>query len=419
MRNTRFSLCVVTASISALALAGCTSGATSPEEDGIVLTLTTWGDFFGYDPLLEEYEDANPGISIEHVKAANGSDARDQTNTYLAAGSGLSDVTAVESSWAVEMMQYPDEWVPVGEDLESRWLEWKAAPVTDGDGIMRMYGVDAGPQALCYRADLFDAAGIASDPDSVSAFVGETWEDYLRAGEEYTAATGKPWFDSMSRIVNAQAEQLQYAFQTEDGEIIADVNPEIERIFRDTLAGNGALSDALPVFSEEWNRSLGRDEFATLLCPSWMLGMIEGAAPEATGWSIANTFPGGGGYWGGSYLAVPTQSDHPEEASALAAWLTAPEQQLRAFQLSGAFPSQVDALDDPALLETTNEYFNGAPSGEIFATQAQAIAVVPYKGTWHNQIGTFLGTAAQRVDEGSQSIDESWQQFLSDVQTLK
>ena len=57
-----------------------------------------------------------------------------------------------------------------------------------------------------------------------------------------------------------------------------------------------------------------------------------------------STFPGGGGNWGGSYLTVPTQSEHPEEAMALANWLTAPEQQIKAFIAKGTFPSQVDAL---------------------------------------------------------------------------
>ena len=70
-------------------------------------------------------------------------------------------------------------------------------------------------------------------------------------------------------------------------------------------------------------------------CPSWMLGVIEGNAAGVTGWDIADTFPGGGGNWGGSYLTVPTQSEHPAEAIELAAWLTAPEQQIKAFKSKG------------------------------------------------------------------------------------
>jgi ABC-type glycerol-3-phosphate transport system substrate-binding protein len=77
--------------------------------------------------------------------------------------------------------------------------------------------------------------------------------------------------------------------------------------------------------------------FATQLCPGWMLGVISGNAAGVTGWDIADTFPGGGGNWGGSYLTVPNQSKHQAEAKKLAAWLTAPEQQLKAFASKGTF----------------------------------------------------------------------------------
>ena len=74
---------------------------------------------------------------------------------------------------------------------------------------------------------------------------------------------------------------------------------------------------------------------------------------------------------------MPTQSKHPEEAKALAAWLTAPEQQIKAFTSKGTFPSPVDALEDPALTGTTNEFFNDAPTGEILANRAEAVEFLP------------------------------------------
>ena len=84
-----------------------------------------------------------------------------------------------------------------------------------------------------------------------------------------------------------------------------------------------------------------------------MLGVVkEQAGPENAGkWAVTDAFPDGGGNWGGSYLAVPKQSKHPKEAAELAAWLTAPEQQIKAFQKTGNFPSQVEALTSPELLE--------------------------------------------------------------------
>ena len=94
---------------------------------------------------------------------------------------------------------------------------------------------------------------------------------------------------------------------------------------------------------------------------------------------MAPVFPGGGGNWGGSYLTVPAQGAHPEEARELAAWLTAPEQQIKAFETKGNFPSQLEALDSPELTEYTNEFFNNAPIGQIFSDMSKKITVQPYK----------------------------------------
>ena len=81
--------------------------------------------------------------------------------------------------------------------------------------------------------------------------------------------------------------------------------------------------------------------------------------------------PGGGGNWGGSWLAVPTQSKHPKEAYELAKFLTSPEGQVAAFKEAGPLPSSPKALDDPAFLALTNDYFSNAPVGKIFGAGAK------------------------------------------------
>ena len=69
-----------------------------------------------------------------------------------------------------------------------------------------------------------------------------------------------------------------------------------------------------------------------------MTGAIEERAGGVEGWDVANVFPGGGGNWGGSFLTVPESGPNTEAAKELAAWLTAPEQQTKAFESAGTFP---------------------------------------------------------------------------------
>src|SRR6266550_7029584 len=64
----------------------------------------------------------------------------------------------------------------------------------------------------------------------------------------------------------------------------------------------------LVAFHADWNAGFKNGTFATVTCPAWMMGYIQGQAPDASGkWNIADV-PGGGGNWGGSFLTVTKQS---------------------------------------------------------------------------------------------------------------
>jgi len=116
---------------------------------------------------------------------------------------------------------------------------------------------------------------------------------------------------------------------------------------------------------------------------------------------------------------VPTQSEHPEEAQALADWLTAPEQQLVAFQTTGNFPSQVEAQTSDELKAITNEFFNDAPIGEIFAERAAAVSVAPYKGPNYFAINDAMAQAINRVEvDGTDDAESSWTKWVEAVQAL-
>ncbi|HRA04504.1 MAG TPA: carbohydrate ABC transporter substrate-binding protein, partial [Arachnia sp.] len=103
----------------------------------------------------------------------------------------------------------------------------------------------------------------------------------------------------------------------------------------------------------------------------------------------------------------------------LAAWLTAPEQQIKAFEAKGTFPSQVDALEDPALLESTNAFFNDAPTGQILADRAKAVTVQPFKGPNYFALAQLVTDGLNRVDvEGTDDAAGSWDKALAAYDAL-
>ena len=71
-----------------------------------------------------------------------------------------------------------------------------------------------------------------------------------------------------------------------------------------------------------------------------MMGYIQGQAPKTRGkWDIA-AVPGGGGNWGGSFLTVPKQCKHAQEAYDLIKFLTSPASEAYVFKQTGNLPSQ-------------------------------------------------------------------------------
>jgi cellobiose transport system substrate-binding protein len=406
----------------ALLASGCApAGDSSGTDDGgkVKLTVATFNEF-GYEGLFEKYMEENPGVTVVAKKAATSNEARDNLTTRLAAGSGLSDIEAIEVDWLPELLQYSDQFVDLSSDeVEGRWLEWKEAAATDADGNLIAYGTDSGPEGVCYRSDLFAAAGLPTDRAEVATLLGDSWDSYYAAGEKFTAAgTNVPWFDSAGATWQGVINQFDNAYEKDDGTVIATENPDVREAYDTVLDASSTLSAHLQQWSDDWTASFQNDGFATMLCPGWMLGIIEGNAAGVTGWDIADTFPGGGGNWGGSYLTVPAQSEHQDEAQKLAAWLTAPEQQLSAFASKGNFPSQVEALESEELLGATNEFFNNAPIGQILATRADAVEVTPFKGVKYFPINDAMQQALTRVEDGTMTPDESWDQFTTDVKAL-
>lgn len=420
-RRTTASAAVAGAAAIALIATGC-STATDPGAEGgeITLTVATFNDFGYTDELFAQYEAENPGVTIVHNRAATSNEARDNFFTKLGAGSGLADIEAVEVDWFAEMMQYSDKLADLSDPaVADRWVDWKTAAATDADGRLVAYGTDIGPQAVCYRADLFEAAGLPTDREEVAALLEGDWDRYFEVGQQYVDASGAAWFDSAGATYQGMINQVEYAYEEADGTVIATENPEVKQIYTDVLTASESLSAHLAQWSDDWFAGLSNGAFATMLCPGWMLGVISGNAPDVTGWDVANVFPGGGGNWGGSYLTVPAQGQNIEEAKKLAAWLTAPEQQMSAFAAAGTFPSQVEAYESTELQEATNEYFNNAPVGQILIERSQAIEVAPFKSVKYFPINDALQRALTRVDvDGTDTIDSSWELFVADVNAL-
>ena len=145
-----------------------------------------------------------------------------------------------------------------------------------------------------------------------------------------------------------------------------------------------------------------------------MTGYIKEQAGDdnAGKWDIANV-PGGGGNWGGSFLAVPPSSEHQDLAIELVQFLTSAEGQLGAFDAVGNLPSNPTLYEDPAVKGETNDVLQRRPVGQIFVSGARDLqAGLPRR---EEPAGARRGRerAAQRRDRASRSSDDGWATAVS------
>jgi cellobiose transport system substrate-binding protein len=395
------------------------STATAKTKATITLRVALFGDF-GYHDLYKQFEASHPNIEIKEG-VAQYADHHSNLAKHLATGSGAEDVVAIEVGFIAQFKAQPRLFYDLRQfgagKLKNRWLPWKWQQSLASNGAQIGLGTDVGSLAICYRRDLFKKAGLPTNRNAVSK-LWPTWQAYVNVGRRYQkrAPAGTHFFDSGSNVFNAMVGQLNPAYYSKSGKVIVSSNPGVKRAWNLTMqALKKSESSGFAAFSDAWNTGYKRGSFATVTCPAWMMGYIQGQAPDTSGkWDIA-AVPGGGGNWGGSFLAIPRQTDHPQEAYQLLQFLTSPAAEAYVFKQTGNLPSQPALLRSKAVQSFRNPFFSNAPVGKFFANSALKLKpqiLGPHQG----DIQTAVSNAIQRVEQRKQSSGASWKQFLKDVQ---
>jgi cellobiose transport system substrate-binding protein len=421
--RTRAAGALAVGTASALVLSACGDGGASPSvsHEPVTITVAYWGNF-GFTeeaegPSLEsQYEEAHPWVSLEMNTGEYGAQ-HDALTQALIAGSGAANVAAIDEGYITGFVAQAENFVNLLDlgagKYKDNYLGWKWDEAANADGTVVIgLGSDVGGMAMCYRADLFDAAGMDSDRDAVSAALGDSWDDFIAVGEDYVAATGKYFVDNATNILNPALTQLGtgYAYYDRNNELDMDsVKPAFDIAIDVIEAG---LSAGIGAWSPEWNAGFANGDFAVLACPAWMLGYITGQVPadEFTGqWDIAD-IPGDGGNWGGSFYSIPKQgtANVQQESYDFIEWIIQEPQQLKIMKETGNLPSQKTILESDAVSEFTNEFFNNAPYGEIFAKTVLDIPAAIYYAPNNGAIRTAVETVLNDVQAGNTPIADAW-----------
>jgi cellobiose transport system substrate-binding protein len=389
-----------------------------PEEAGgqVNLTIAFWGDF-GLDELEDEYETLNPNVNII-LNSGEYNAQHEDLQKKLIAGSGAADIAAIDEGFIVQFRSQADKFVNLLDkgagQYEKDYLGWKWKQSLSGDGKTQIgLGTDVGGLAMCYRTDLFKAAGLPTDREAVSA-LWPTWDAFIETGKKYLAGSGgKKFVDNATNLFNPILGQQPVGFYNESEALQLEGGPKVA--FDTTMKSiEAGLSANLAAWSAEWNAGFVKGDFAVLACPAWMQGHIRNTAPDTSGkWDIAS-IPGGGGNWGGSFLTVPAQGKHIDEAYKFIEWITRPAQQIAIFKEVGNLPSQPALYKDPAILDLKAEFFSNAPVGQIFAGTAEGLTP-QYLGKKNGPTRVAVENVINSVQAKTLPIADAWAKAVEEA----
>ena len=421
---------VAMAAAALLAVAtGCSksSGSSSPDANKkITLTIDVFGTF-GYTEagLYAKYHQLHPNVTVVERGTGQGlGDENTKLTQWMAAnGAGAGDVVALEEGTITQFKGIANQFANLldygANSLQGNFLPWKWQEGMTSDGKLLGLGTDVGSMAMCYRSDLFAAAGLPTDPAQVAALWPD-WDAFIATGQNFQKKSkGVKFVDAATNLYNTILMQTAgnnsgYTYFDKSDNLVLDKNADIQTAWSETNKMIAAgLSAGYTSFSDDWTAGFKSSKFATVACPAWMLGVIQGDAGDALSgkWNVTKA-PGDGGNWGGSFLAVPAHGKNVAAAADLAKFLTNPDSQLAVFEKEGNLPSCPTLYTNADFLATKNAYFSNAPVGQIFGPSAASLKPV-YLGSKNQAVRTAVENALLSVEQGKRTAAQAWQDALT------
>jgi lactose/L-arabinose transport system substrate-binding protein len=414
-----------------------TEGTTAPEEPVVVATeapkiegkLTVWcwkaawTDAIVKSGALDAFLAENPGVTIDYVEYAP-ADLYQKLPLALQAGTGAPDVACVESSHLAQFValggltDLTDRVTPYLDKINTyKWADAMA------DGKYYAMPWDSGPVVFYYRRDVFEAAGLASDPESVSALVA-TWEDYLNVCKTIKEKTGSECFsnnkaNNYGRLYEMMLWQQGLGYYDADGKVTVDSPENIATLeMMAKFWDEGLTSDQLE-WTDGWYAELAlktpaEKPIATLVEAAWMGVFLKSWIAVGTEgkWGVAEMPTMAAGQVraandGGSNLVIPDQSQNKDTAWALTEWLLGrDDSQVAIFKAADFLPSLETTYNDPVFSEP-DPFFADQIMRQTYIKVGKIIPTAYVYGPHYSEMNGLVATAIQKVGAGQMTAAEA------------
>ncbi len=301
-------------------------------------------------------------------------------------------------------------------------------PDATSDGKIYAMPWDSGPVVMYYRRDVFEKAGLPSDPELVGELVA-TWDGYLEVCRTIKEKTGLYCFahnkaNNYGRLYEmALWEQGLGYYDAETGDITVDSEANIATLemlgqfWKEDLA-----SDNLEWTDAWYNEFASLDEpVATLIEASWMDVFLKSwIAPGTEGlWGVTRMPAGplGGARAandGGSTFVINAKTDNPDAAWAFVEFtLGQRESELKMFAKSGFIPALETTYDDPIFNEG-DPFFDGQATRQVYAEVVAGIPSATIYGPHYGEMNGIVSFAIQQYAAGM-SAEEALQEAADEI----
>lgn len=431
MDEKRWMAVLLALAMTAGCLTGC-SGQKEPSSDaeterdpaggsGDVIELEMWcWQSSVNEELVAQIEQAIPSVRV-NMNKFNSENMEEKVLTALASDSPLPDILVMDD-WVNNILPDAEKFYNLldepflAEQYEDQYVEWKWKNAMTGDGEKLIaIPIDAGPTAMYYRTDLFEAAGLPTDPEEVAELMSD-WDGALEAAKQMKEKTGVSMFDFTKNLFLMMISQQEEGLIDRDDEFIGDQD-HIKEAFYQAAAFSDYVFGMPDMYGTEWGAAMNNGDVAAYCGAVWTLAMLKSTAPDTAGQWRVTRMPGGPANHGGSCMGIPATSEHPEEAFEVILWLQNAQNQLTALETESLFPTNLEALEAPELLNE-EEFFGGQKVNEIFI---DAVKNVPsqYMGMNYSAYRQYFYDERMLVQDARKDVDEAWEDAMKGCEALK
>ena len=388
-------------------------------EGETVLTVSGWpaGDD-AFKAIIPVFEAEHPGVKVE-LQFGSTSDHHQALVTAIAAGSGAADVVMLEQAWVGRFKDGTGFENLLAEpylagDFKDDFVDykWDLAVSIDGSQMIGLVW-DIGPATIFYRRDVFEDAGLPSDPEAVDELL-STWDGVLEAaqkvyieGERWLLPSASYLYEWIWMNRDFYNENLELNVEKEGAQEALEAAIEMR-----TLGLDAQIDD---MWSNEANAAFGSGTIAMVAAGCWYGGFIKSwIAPDTEGlWGVAH-MPAGisTSNWGGSYLAIPSQSQNKELAWEFIKFaLVNADSQNAMFEAVDYFPGYIPAWD-AELYDEPDPFFGGQKTRALWVEVAKA--TIP---TFSTLMDATAESAMQTAVRTGLNENKTAEEIIADMKT--